>query len=185
MSASTRSNTGSDALSAGGRNPAWWSSAASPSVFSATVLPPGVRPADHERAQLAEVEVDGDGGGRLQQRVARAEQAHLLRPLDRRSPPAARDDAARDGEVDLAGRLDEGGDLLRGGSDAVRQLAQDPLDLLALCARGLGLHVVELDDLERLDEEGLARRGRVVDDAGDTATGARLHREHRGGRRAA
>ena len=40
MSASTWSKTGSAAVSAGGRSPDWCSSAASPSVFSATVLPP-------------------------------------------------------------------------------------------------------------------------------------------------
>ena len=40
MSASTVSKTGSTACSAGGRSPAWWSRAARPSVFSATVLPP-------------------------------------------------------------------------------------------------------------------------------------------------
>ena len=40
MSASTSSNTGSAAVAAGGRSPDWWSSAARPSVFSATVLPP-------------------------------------------------------------------------------------------------------------------------------------------------
>ncbi len=44
MSASTRSNTGSAATSAGGRSPAWWRSAASPSVFSATVFPPVLGP---------------------------------------------------------------------------------------------------------------------------------------------
>ena len=40
MSARTWSNTGSSTWSAGGRSPHWCSSAASPSVFSATVLPP-------------------------------------------------------------------------------------------------------------------------------------------------
>ena len=40
MSASTWSKTGSAAVSAGGRRPDWCSSAARPSVFSATVLPP-------------------------------------------------------------------------------------------------------------------------------------------------
>ena len=40
MSASTASKTGSAAVSAGGRRPDWCSSAARPSVFSATVLPP-------------------------------------------------------------------------------------------------------------------------------------------------
>ena len=40
MSASRRSNTGSTARAAGGRRPDWCRSAATPSVFSATVLPP-------------------------------------------------------------------------------------------------------------------------------------------------
>ena len=40
MSASTSSKTGSATVSAGGAGPDWWSSAARPTVFSATVLPP-------------------------------------------------------------------------------------------------------------------------------------------------
>ena len=64
-------------------------------------------------------------------------------------------------------------------ADGGRQLAQDPLDLLALRARRLRLAVAELDDLERLDEERLARVGGVVDDARHAAARARLDGEHR------
>ena len=60
-----------------------------------------------------------------------------------------------------------------------RQLAQDPLRLLALRARGLRLPVAQLGDLERLDEERLARIGGVVDDARHAAARAHLDGEHR------
>ena len=43
---------------------------------------------------------------------------------------------------------------------------------------GLRLEVVEVDDVERLDEQRLAGVGGVVDDAGHAAPGARLHGEH-------
>jgi hypothetical protein len=55
-------------------------------------------------------------------------------------------------------------------ADGTRELAQDPLGLLALGAGGLRLAIRELDDLERLDEERLARVGAVMDDAGDAAS---------------
>ena len=61
-------------------------------------LAAGVRPADDERAEVAEIEVDRDGGRRVEQRVPRAEEPHLVRDLDRRAAPAARDRAARDGQ---------------------------------------------------------------------------------------
>ena len=69
-------------------------------------LAAGVRAADHERAQAAEVEVDRHGGLGVEQRMARADQPHLVRDLDGRAAPAARDGAERDREVDLPGRLD-------------------------------------------------------------------------------
>ena len=51
MSASTLVEHRQRRLSAGGRSPDWWSSAARPSVFSATVLPPVFGPLIDERAQ--------------------------------------------------------------------------------------------------------------------------------------
>ena len=68
-------------------------------------------------------------------------------------------------EVDRAGRLDERVSSAARSPTVARQLAQDPLDLVALGGRGLGLAVVQLDDLERLDEERLPRARCVVDDA--------------------
>ena len=80
MSARTWSKTGSSTSSAGGRSPHWCSSAASPSVFSATVLPPGVRPRDHDRAELAGLEVDRHGGGGVEQRMPRSSQDDAAAP---------------------------------------------------------------------------------------------------------
>ena len=73
---------------AGGRRPHWWSSAASPSVFSATVLPPVFGPETTTRAQVAELEVDRNGVRRVEQRVTRAEQDDLVGDLDGGAAPA-------------------------------------------------------------------------------------------------
>ena len=179
MSASTWSKTGSAAVAAGGRRPDWWSSAARPSVFSATVLPPVFGPLTTSARSVAEVEVDRDGGRRVEQRMARAERAGP-RPETR---PARRASGARACRTRAPGRSRPSPRRARASAsarraDGGRQLAQDPLDLLALGAGGLGLAVVQLDDLERLDEERLARARRVVDDARHAAARARLHREH-------
>ena len=97
--------------------------------------------------------------------MAGADEPHLVRDLDRRAAPAARDGAERDREIDPAGGLDGVRERVRLLADRGRQLAQDPLGLLPLGAGRLRLAVAELDDLERLDEERLARVGGVVDDA--------------------
>ena len=177
MSASTSSNTGSTAVSAGTRSPDWCSSAASPSVFSATVLPPVFGPRDHERAQPTQVEVDRHGAGGVEQRMPRFEQAHLAGDLHRRPAPAARERRAGDGEVDCAGGLDERFELDGARADRGGELAEDPRHLFALGDRRLRLAVVQLDHLERLDEERLPGRRDVVDDPGHAAPRARLHGE--------
>ena len=101
--------------------------------------------------------------------MARADEAHLVRDLDRRAAPA-RDTAPRASARSIARRrLDDRLERVRPLADRARELAQDPLDLLALGARDLRVPVVQLDDLERLDEERLAGVGRVVDDARDVA----------------
>ena len=110
--------------------------------------------------------------------MAGADQADLVGGLDRRAAPATRDEAAGEHQVDLGGRLDQGADVVGALADPGRQLPEDPLGLLALRARRLRLPVAQLDDLERLDEERLARARRVVDDAGNRAPRARLYGKH-------
>ena len=68
---------------------------------------------------------------------------------------------------------------MRAIADRGGEVGEDSLGLLALGPRRLRLAVAELDDLERLDEERLARAGGVVDDALHAAPRARLQREHR------
>ena len=106
------------------------------------------------------------------------QQPHLIGDLHRCSAPTARERAAGNGQVDRARGLDEPGESFRPSADGCRQLAQDPLDLVALGPCGLGEAVVQLDDVERLDEERLPGRRCVVHDAGNAAPRARLHREH-------
>ena len=143
-------------------------------------LAAGVRAADHERAQRRRArdrsappppDRAADGGRR----------PAAPRP---RSPPARRASHARRPRARAPGRsLPTASTSATTASarspTAPRELAQDPLDLLALGGGGLRLAVVEVDDVERLDEQRLARVGGVVDDAGHAAPGARLHGEHR------
>ncbi len=138
-----------------------------------------VRPADDEGAQPVEVEVDGNRGRTVEQRVARREQAHLAADRHFGAAPAARERPARECEVDCTERLDEGRErtgLLR---DYGGERAEDPLRLVTLGAGRLGQAVVPLDDREGLDEERLARAGGVVDDAGHARPGRGPHGEHR------
>ena len=74
-------------LSAGGRSPAWCRTRRA-RASSARRSSAGVRAADDERAQLAEIEVDRHGRRRVEQRVARAGQPHRVGELDLRAAPA-------------------------------------------------------------------------------------------------
>ena len=167
MSASTSSKTGSAASRAGGRSPDWCSSAARPSVFSATVLPPVFGPLIDERAQRRR------GRGRSA-RPSRGRAADAAPPSRRTSSPTrdrrAAPAAARARRTRARGRSPPSPRRALASASARAptqrgQLAQDPLDLLALGARGLGEAVVQLDDRERLDEQRLPRARGVVDDA--------------------
>ena len=142
-------------------------------------LPAGVRAADDERAQVAEVEVDRHGRRRVEEWMPRAEQPHLLGRLDGRAVPAAGQGPAGEHDVERSCRLDERRQRVCPRAGRRGEVAEDALGLLALGARGLGLAVAQLDDLERLDEERLPRAGRVVDDPLHAAACARLEREHR------
>ena len=177
-SASTWSNTGSVASTAGGRRPDWWSSAARPSVFSATVLPPVFGPLTTSTRRSPSSRSIGTArrSGRAADAAPRA-----AAPRRRRTTAAPRQrresTPAGEREVERAGRLDQRLELGRALADEPRELAQDPLDLLALGARGLGKPVVQLDDRERLDEQRLPRARRVVHDARHLPARRRLDRE--------
>ena len=123
-------------------------------------LAAGVRPADHERPQRAEVEVDRHGRRRVEQRMPRAEQPHLVRDLHRRAAPAPRDDPAGERDVDRARSLDERARAsARARRRAPRARAGSARPPRARRRRPREA-VVQLDDLERLDEERLARAPR-------------------------
>ena len=64
-------------------------------------------------------------------------------------------------------------------TDGGGEVAEDAFRLVALGRGCLGLAVVQLDDLERLDEERLPGAGRVVDDALHAPARRRLQCEHR------
>src|SRR5206468_10177219 len=95
-----------------------------------------------------------------------------------RTAPRARDRAARDCEIELADRLDEQRELVGTRAYGSGQLGEEARDLLAFLGGGLRLTVVQLDDLERLDEQRLTRVRRIVDDSGNAAARGDLHREH-------
>ncbi len=178
MSASTWSKTGSAAVSAGGRSPAWWRSAARPRVFSATVLPPVLGPLITSARRLPRSRSIGTAERASSSGWRAAASRTSSDDLDRCALPAAREGAERHRQVDLPRRLDRCGEKRCRLGDGRRELPQDPLDLLALRARRLRLAVGELDDVERLDEEGLAGVGRVVDDSRHAPAGARLDGQH-------
>ncbi len=140
-------------------------------------LAAGVRPADHERAQRAELEVDRDRRGPVEQRVARPEQHDFVALSHERAPPAAREAAAGDGEVERCGGVDERHERLGLCGDERREVAQDPGDLVALGDLGLAQAVRVVDRRQRLDEQRLARAGGVVNDAGHAPPGRGLQRQ--------
>ena len=116
-----------------------------------------VRAADDERAQLAELEVDrhracaGRAAG-----AAPPSRRTSSRDRDGRAAPAPRERR----RTRARGRARRSPRRAPPARDArsptcARELAQDPLDLLALGARRLGEAVVQLDDRERLDEQRL------------------------------
>ena len=179
MSASTWSKTGSAAVSAGGRSPAWCRSAARPSVFSATVLPPVFGPLitsarSSPRSRSIGTAVPGRAADAARRASRTSSETSTGAPFQR-----AREHAERERQVDRAPSPRPAPPGVGVPRRPRRQLAQDPLDLLALGARRLRLAVVELDDVERLDEQCLPGVRGVVDDPRHAAARARLHSEHR------
>ena len=141
-------------------------------------LAAGVRAADHERADAAELEVDRDRRRRAEQRMTGADEPHVVRDLDRCAAPGPREPAARERQVERAGRLDEHVQRVGLRRDGRRELAEDALDLLARVRRSLGQAVVQLDDGERLDEERLPGARRVVHHSRHLRTSRRANGEH-------
>ncbi len=68
-----------------------------------------VRPADHDRTEPVELEIDRHGRCRIEQRMSRRDQADIVADGHPGSLPRARERAACDGEVDGTHRLDERG----------------------------------------------------------------------------
>ncbi len=89
---------------------------------------------------------------------------------------AVRDRGARGGEVELDVDAEVGFDLRRFRLHERRQLAEDARDLDVLLHAQRAHAVVRLEAFERLDEQRLPRRARVVHDALDLAGELRLHR---------
>ncbi len=88
-------------------------------------LAAGVRAADHERAEGAELEVDRNGGARLEQRMASSAENDLVARSHERPAPAAREPSPREREVELRRRGDECRERLRLRADERREVAQD------------------------------------------------------------
>ena len=163
---------------AGTWSPAWAIRLSSPTVFSATVLPPVFGPVMTSTSNVA-AKLDGQRDDLApQQRVAGLEEAH-----DRLGRVAAgqRVEDRADGvhlvaeaplgevQVKLGQRLDAPVKLVAVDRDAVAQVAQDPLDLVPLLGFQAPDPVAGLDDRQRLDEQRLAARRLVVDDPLDPA----------------
>ena len=178
MSTRISSKTGSAASSAGGRRPHWCRTAASPSVFSATVLPPVFGPLITSARSEPSSRSIGTADGPVEQRVARPAQHDFVALSHERSPPAAREAAAGEREVELCGGAHERDERLGLRGDERGEVAQDPRDLVALGDLGLAQPVRVVDGRERLDEQRLARAGGVVHDPRHAPPGRRLQRQH-------
>ena len=140
-------------------------------------LAAGVRPADHERAEAAEVEVDRHCRRPVEQRVARPAQHDFVALSHESAAPAAREAAAGDREVELCRGTDECDERIGLGGDERGEVAQDARHLVALGDLGLAQPVRVVDGCERLDEERLAGAGGVVHDAGHAPPGRCLQRQ--------
>ena len=150
-----QSKTGSAAVAAGGRRPDWWSSAARPSVFSATVLPPVFGPLITSARRPSRSRSIGTAVARSSSgwRAPSSRTSSATSPPRRASPARAAPQASARSSAPAASTSAASG--LGARADRRRELAQDPLDLLALRGDRLRAAVVQLDDLERLDEERL------------------------------
>ncbi len=142
-------------------------------------LAAGVRAADHERAQVAELEVDRDGRFLVEERMARPAQNDAGPGRDDGAAPAAREAAAGDGQVEARGCRDEARESPRLRTDERGEVPEDARHLVALGDLRLAQPVRVVDSRERLHEERLSRAGRVVDDAGYATACARPKCEHR------
>ncbi len=118
-----------------------------------------VRAADHERPERSELEIDRDRRASVQERVAGTAQHDLLTRSHDRSPPAAREDAAGEREVEPRRRVYERRELLSLCCDERGEVAKDARHLVALGDLGLAQPVRIVDRREWLDEQRLAGAG--------------------------
>ena len=178
-----------DVSSAGMKRPVCAISVSRPIVFSATVLPPVFGPVmSRTRKSSPSSTSIGTTVGRIEQRVARATQRDAVSGMAVRACSSAgperrpvrahveRQTRLGHGQVDRGGRLDRARDLLGSRADLVAERVEDAVDLVLLVELALAPAVVQLDDLERLDEERLTAGRRVVDDAWQLSSGVRAHR---------
>ena len=179
MSASTRSKTGSRARAAGTRRPHWCSIASSPSVFSATVLPPVLGPETTSARTPSSGRSIGtaEAGSSSGWRAARSSTSACR--LDPAPGPGARQRRPRQRQVELRERGREVVERLALVAHQPRQRPHDPRLLLGLLGRELANPVAGLDQLHRLDEQGLARARAVVHDPGHGRARRRLDGQHR------
>ena len=154
-------------------------------------LAAGVRPRDDDAKRgMLEHDVVGDDHGRRRFAGRAAEQQqHRMREaaqfernveanLRRRRVQVAAEPCPRGREIDGA-MLGER-DLQLGGmtTDGGRQLAKDPLALLLDVESHGSQVVVELDQLGRLDEQGVSRSGSTMEDPGHARATIGSHGKH-------
>ena len=184
MSTRISSKTGSAASSAGGRRPHWYSAAARPSVFSATVLPPVFGPLITSARRLPSSRSIGtavarsSSGCRAPRRTTSRLGVTSAPRQPRESVPRA---ITRSSSADASHERDQ---RLRLACDERGEVAEDPRHLVALGDLGFAQPVRVLDRRERLDEQRLPRARRVVHDPRHAAAGRCLEREHGPARRA-
>ena len=182
-----------------------------PAVLSATVLPPVFGPGDDEDARRrSQQDVDRDGidrdpGSGFGRRLGSGSGSVLLEPFAHRRissgcraprssnvPSAAidrldaadhlREARARLDHVELGGDVDRALEVVGPRAEGVGQREQDAADLFGLLLFERDDVVVDLDGLERLEEQARAAGRGAVHDARDRARDARREPSARSGR---
>ena len=189
--------------SRGGRHgmPHWASSEKSPAVFSTTVLPPALGP-DTTRSRRSAGSSKSSGTAcaalarlpedalpelleaRVEQGMARGDDrpAAVVRDLGQARLAHLAEGRLRLQRVERGELRDRRRQRLFVLQDRPAEVPQQPLDLAALLRGEEGQVVVGLDDLHRLDEDGLAGARAVVHDPGDAARAPTPAREGSTGR---
>ena len=139
-----------------------------------------VRPADHDEAYLVVEHERLRHGTRAEQRVAAGANIDARRIHDRRRQRVhrLRDPNAREHEIEIGQHVEVGFRALAPRTDERRQVGEDARDLVLLLDTQRAQAVVDVERVERFDEQRVPGRRRIVHHARDRVAELRLHGNH-------